>query len=263
MDTYERGSLNTLRLTELSIKSTLSGLVTSKANGPDNIGNIVLKKCSEPISKSLLQLYQTSLNKGVYPSQWKVSQITPIHKSDSKSEVTCYRPISLLCACSKVYERLIYDQLYLHIKDQLHPSQYGFRKNRSVTDQMISFLDKLYNLNDDLKTKELAVFYTDFSKAFDTVPHALLAKKLHTIGFGGNLMKLLVSYLHNRYQRVRIGNKLSTAKKATIGVAQGSILGPLFFIIFVNDLLETIDNSASYGFADDFKIISTDQQQLT
>lgn len=263
MDTYGRGSLNNLRLTELSIKSTLSGLVTSKANGPDNIGYIVLKKCSESISKSLLQLYQTSLNKGVYPSQWKVSQITPIHKSDNKSEVTCYRPISLLCACSKVYERLIYDQLYLHIKDQLHPSQYGFRKNRSVTDQMISFLDKLYNLNDDQKTKELAVFYTDFSKAFDTVPHALLAKKLHTIGFGGNLMKLLVSYLHNRYQRVRIGNKLSTAKKVTSGVPQGSILGPLFFIIFVNDLPETIDNSASYGFADDFKIISTDQQQLT
>ena len=128
---------------------------------------------------------------------------------------------------------------------------------------MISFLEKLYNLNDDQKTKELAIFYTDFSKAFDTVPHAFLAKKLHTIGFGGNLVKLLVSYLHNRYQRVRIGNKLSTAKKATTGVPQGSILGPLFFIIFVNDLPETIDNSASYGFADDFKIISTDQQQLT
>ena len=126
---------------------------------------------------------------------------------------------------------------------------------------MIPFLDMLYNLNDDQKTKELAVFYTDFSKAFDTVPHALLAKKLHTIGFGGNLMKLLVSY--NHYQRVRIGNKLSTAKKATSGVPQGSILGPLFFIIFVNDLPETLDNSASCGFADDFKIISTDQQQLT
>ena len=191
MDTY-------LRLTELSIKSTLSGLVTTKANGQENIGNIVLKRCSESISKSLLQRYQTSLNKGVYPSQWKVIQFTPIHKSDSKSEVTCYRPISLLCACSNVYEILIYDQLYLHIKNQLHPSQYGFRKNRSVTDQMISFLDKLYNLNDDPKIKELAVFYTDFSKAFDTVPHALLAKKLHTIGFGGNLMKLLVSYLHNK-----------------------------------------------------------------
>ena len=103
---------------------------------------------------------------------------TPIFKEGNKADVKCYRPIGLLCTCSKVFEKLLFDAIFELVKDQLHANQYGFRKHRSATLQLLVFLDKLYDLNDNEKQKELTVLYLDFAKAFDTVPHELLLRKV-------------------------------------------------------------------------------------
>ena len=106
---------------------------------------------------------------------------TPIFKQGNKADVKCYRPIGLLCICSKIIEKLLFDAIFELLKDQLHANQYGFRKHRSATLQLLVFLDKLYEQNDKEKQKELTVLYLHFAKAFDTVPHELLLRKVEIL----------------------------------------------------------------------------------
>ena len=188
-----RRKLSSLHITEKLITDISRKLQLNKSNGPDNFGNIIFKFCSATLSKSLVLLFQTMSNKGKFPSIWKKSQITPIYKEGSKAEVNCYRPISLLCCVSKIFEKVIFDEIYYHCGHSLNENQFGFRKNRSETTQLLLFLDTVYSKFDTISSDDISILYLDFSKAFVKVPHHLLISKLESFDVGGNIFLLLHS----------------------------------------------------------------------
>ena len=167
--------------------------------------------------ESLFLIFKTALNKGFFPSYWKISEVVPIFKDENRAMIEQYRPISLLCSVSKVLEKLIFDELYEIVKTKLEESQHGFRRHRSVVTQMLLFLDLLYNEFDE-KDNEIFVLYLDFKKAFDTVPHNLLINKVENLGVGGNLLKIVASYLSNRKQYVKVNDSESETVPVTSGV---------------------------------------------
>ena len=156
----------------------------------------------------------------------------------------------------------MFDGIYKHTKDRLHESEFGFRKRRSGTIQLLVFLDRLYEFYDKVETDQLAVSYLDFAKAFDTVPHDILIQKIENYRIGGKLLSIIKSYLNERKQYVRIEVSTSTPKTVTSGVPQGSILGPLVFLLFINDLPEVRNEVDSFCYADDFKVKTRKQTQL-
>ena len=218
-----------IHIEETKIEFILKNLLTDKASGFDGIGNIILKNRSETLSKLLYLLFRTFINKRLFPNYWKTSQVAPIFKEKNKASVECYRPISLLCSASKVFEKIIFDNIYPNVQPFLEHAQYGFRQKGSAVLQMVQFLSKVYELYDDKNVQTLSVLYLDFSKAFDKVPHSILLAKLRNIGLGIQIQDIIQDYLTDRMQFVKINKSSSTLKEVTSGEPQGSILGPLLF----------------------------------
>ena len=161
-----------------------------------------------------------------------------------------YRPISLLSKTSKILEQLIYNKVIHHISSFLTPQQFGFLKNRSTVQQLLVLFDTI--MRTDYQTD---VIYSDLKKAFDSVPHNELLFKLKSTGISGNLWLWFESYLSSHQQCVKINNKYSHLLPVLSGIPQGSILGPLLFLVYVNDILDYISNSVLYLFADDTKCL--------
>ena len=160
----------------------------NKSTGPDNIGNIVLKNCYKSLPKSLLLLYKTVRNKYVYPSYWKISQVSPVFKEGNKADVSCYRPISLLCCISKVFEKIFFDQLYEHSRHKLHEKQFDFRRQRSAVVQLLLFLDSVYKKFDDKNIKELAVIYQTLQKLLTKLRIICLSINLNYLEWAENYL---------------------------------------------------------------------------
>lgn len=224
----------------------------SKGAGPDMIPNLVLKALSDVFVTPLNILFNSSLQAGTFPTEWKHSFIVPIFKNGERSSCANYRGISLLSAIPKLFEKLVCVHLESALGSLLNPSQHGFRTGRSTTTNLTIFVD--YVLNGMANGGQVDAVYTDFSKAFDKVNHHLLLNKLRLKGVSGVLLQWIESYLSARTQSVRIGSTLSRNIQSCSGVPQGSHLGPLFFAVFVDDLCDELENCDFLFYADDLKI---------
>ena len=236
------------------IQKLLSNINSNKASGPDAIHGKILKFCAVSLAYPLSIMFNISYNTGVDPKEWKLENVVPIHKKGSKENVENYRPISLTSLVMKTFERILKDKILEHTSHLLDERQHGFLSKKSCTTNMVGFCDTLaLNLNDCIRTD---VVYFDFSKAFDSVNHDILLHKLkHMYNIDGRLLKFLINYLSNREQQVVIGSATSTREPVLSGVPQGSILGPILFVLFINDLPSGLSHGTGLAlYADDTKI---------
>ena len=234
--------------------------LSTPGKGHDEISGDFLKTCCSELSFHVYQLFQSILHSGIYPEEWKIEKITPVFKSGKKQDITCYWPISLLSKLSLSFERVIFKKLYKFIAPKLSTRQFGFLKGRSTITQLLLFLTEAYYANE--KNNELYAFYLDFAKALDTVPHHLILTKLRHSGIGGNLLKLILSYLNGRKQFIEMNGTSSTFRVIISGVPQGSILGPLLFLVFIGNLPNSCFESLMFLFPDDCKSVSSDLPAL-
>ena len=245
--------LNNFTLSLNSISSAIKAMPTHSSPGPDEIPNILLKEGGSHLIELIYRFFSIIQTEGHLPSEWKTAVVVPIHKKGSRTEAKNYRPISLTCTMCKLFERLLKDSILAYLLDNnlLANSQHGFVPNRSCFSALLTFFEKVTS---DIDNKDsVDVVYLDFSKAFDTVPHNRLIAKLKSFGIGGRVLDLLISFLSDRSQIVTIRNSLSSSLPVSSGVPQGSVIGPLLFILYVDDIDQGIKSNI-LKFADDVKL---------
>jgi len=237
-------------VTEQEVYDLIKTLDTSKATGPDDISPKLLYEAGVTIVPSLTKLFNLCLGKAKFPSMWKMANVLPLYKKGDASVFSNYRPVSLLSCVSKLLERIVFKNLYNYIRDNniLTPHQSGFQQGDSTTNQL-SYLYHVFCQALDSK-KEVRIVFCDISKAFDRVWHEGLLHKLSNIGIGGKLLDFIRDYLSNRQQRVVIQGQSSEAGYIRAGVPQGSVLGPLLFLVYINDLANNVISNVKL-FADD------------
>ena len=224
--------LENVDFTVEDVKKKLEELNTNKACGPDAIPSKILKELSNEIAMPLYILFKKSIEEKTVPDDWKTATVIPIFKKGTRTEPGNYRPVSLTCVTCKIMESIIRDALAKHMgKNELYAKcQHGFRPNRSCVTQLMEVME---DFTKELDTGEnIDVIYLDFRKAFDSVPHERLLKKMESYGITGNLLGWIRDFLTKRTQKVRIGSSLSRQAEVLSGIPQGSILGPILFTIF-------------------------------
>ena len=247
--------LSNCNFSDNAVIKALNKINANKTSGPDCIAPRVLKEAKFQLCRPLSILFTKSFNSGKIPNDWKLANVTPIEKKGNKATPSNYRPISLTSVVCKLMESIIRDQLvtFLEENDLIKNTQHGFRNKRSCLTNLLDFYNEVYNVYDE--TKAVDVIYLDFQKAFDKVPHQRLLIKLKSHGVTGKLLKWVEDWLSERKQRVVINGKASNWRDVLSGVPQGSVLGPILFIIYVNDIDDGLTCKIS-KFADDTKITS-------
>ena len=244
--------LSSFHVNENKILNHIRSLDINKSHGFDNVSVRMLKICDISIIKPLLLIFNNSIKEGIFPSLWKKANISPIYKKGDKNDGKNYRPISVLPICGKLFERMIYDALYnfFESNDILNSNQSGFRKGDSCINQLLSITHEIYKSFDTNPFLEVRGVFLDISKAFDRVWHEGLLYKLKSNGIEGKLLNLIESFLYHRQQRVVLNGQCSSWVHINAGVPQGSILGPLLFLIYINDISDNLDSMVKI-FADD------------
>lgn len=233
----------------------ISKMKGSSSSGDDNLPALVYKKIAHYVAFPLNTIFNVSLSTSKIPKAWKSAVVTPVFKKGLSRDPSNYRPISLTSAACKILESIISDNIneHLSLNSLLSKHQHGFLKKRSTTTQLLQCCN-VWHVNQASKN-QTDVIYLDFAKAFDSVVHAKLLYKLECYGITGLALNWIKEFLSNRTQRVKVGSSLSTYSQVTSGVPQGSILGPLLFLIFINDICDIIGNNVEIKlFADDVKL---------
>ena len=238
-------------ITVSNVYHLLHGLSSNKATGVDKISSKIIEIAAPAISDSLTYIFNQAITLSLFPHEWKTARVIPLYKNGQRNLPGNYRPISVLPVISKIMERILYDQLYNYLTkfELLSDSQFGFRKFHSTATALLDRTNDWY-MNLDRKMFNLVVLI-DLKKAFDTVDHQILLKKLELYGIKGQALSFLESYLSNRNQKCQIQGSVSSEKLIKCGVPQGSILGPLFFLLYINDLPQCLDKTKPRLFADD------------
>ena len=223
-----------------SIEKIISSLKSTKSCGIDTIDSYVIKLAKDELVPAITHIINLSIRNQTFPTAWKLAKIIPLHKKDEFTDAKNYRPVALLSIFSKILEKAVYLQIieYMEANNLLHPSHHGFRKHHNTATALLEMHNVWLEAFDD---KELtAVIMLDLSAAFDVVDSDILIEKLKIYGFQGNAPNWIQSYLTNRSQQVYVDGALSEPQDVNIGVPQGSILGPLLYTIYTNDLPEVV-----------------------
>lgn len=254
--------LETIAFTTNEVLTAINGLDASKACGPDKLSSRLLKMTAIYIAEPLTLIFNKSLSEGRYPNIWKRANVKPVFKGKgSPSELQNYRPISLLPCVSKIFEKLIFNKIYEHLStyELLSDYQSGYRPGHSTQLQLVYLTDKLYKSLD--KLEDFTVVYLDISRYFEKIWHdGLIAKCKSEFGITGEVLCWLKSYLVARSQTVQVGTDHSNPLTLSAGVPQGSVLGPLLAIMYLNGLSEVTSNQMLY-FADDSSLHCSHTQE--
>ena len=248
-----KNKLKTVSITKDQVKELLVKIDPTKAGGDDNVHPKVLKECAEQLSTPLQKIFQCSVDSGIFPNSWKTATITPLYKAEERDAAENYRPISITSQVGKILEKLIRKEMFDFITEEnlFSPHQHGFCQGKSCMTNLLEALEDITSLVDS--GTPVDEVFLDFKKAFDKVSHANLLFKLHHMGIEESLLLWIESFLSDRTQRVKVNTGMSSWAKVTSGVPQGSVLGPLLFLVFINDLPSLIKTNCKL-FADDSKL---------
>ena len=242
-----------LEITVKMVADELKRLNQYKSCGPDQLHPRLLIELADIIALPITLLFNMTMKQGILPNDWRRAFVSPIFKKGSKHLPENYRPISLTAILCKMMERFVRDKIVTHLLNEklLSKKQYGFITGRSTTTQLLYYLDECINITANGGVVDS--IYLDFSKAFDTVPHQRLLGKLESYGIRGDLHNWIKAFLCNRSQEVIVNGSKSAASAVISGIPQGTVLGPVLFVLYINDLLDNI-SSSGLMFADDTKI---------